>query len=1333
MRTMLAHFGRSVSARELRAAMGISRDCLSATDLKRAAAAYGLECRAIRAEPGALSSRRLPLVAHLNFIHFVVVEAVGPERVRINCPAGGRIELTRAHFDQSFTGIALEMTPGPDFRPDDRTRAGAAEIAWWRWRLRPALGPLALGVAAAGARGAVTVGLAVLLADGARSVVPIAAATGLVALLGLVSARAFARAGRGVSHRLRLDLAARLPDLPGAFHAYRLPEVLVALFEAVRDCGIRLEARVAPALAAVLECLVILAGAAVLAPPAGAALVLVFALWCLLVAVASLHRRRLERATGGGRADTVEAGLAAIERPAAHRIGSAGDAFRHEWIGRLALRRLTELRIARAPACLAAAPIALTLAGLAGTALTAPAEAGALGGLLLLTGALGLAAAPLAGLRGVLGDMRRCGQHAADVLDEPVEPAPERPIAPTGTGLDVRGVGFRFNPKGPPVVDRLSFRVRPGEQVGLCGPSGGGKSTLVGIALGLLSPEAGDVLFGGVPIGRVPRDVRARRLALVDRAPLVFEGTVRENLVLDDSAVSDADLWSAIRDAGFDTVLAARAGGLDAPVQAFGRKFSGGELRRMGIARSLARNPSLLVLDDVVDDLDLATEMRIRAALRRRGCALLLVTHRAASLRAGDRIVRIEGRRAPPVSTAGFSAHGPSPAPEGRIASAAEPSVAALLDAVAHEFGMELAVGRFDLDDGNDRHALVGEGARRRGLRARPVRLGATLLDGVEFGPLLAFRRDGTPLLLRLRDGAMRWSEAGPGGAAGLFDAASLADLDEDAFELSRAASPPATSIRGWRTDLLVGRTGAIGALALLSAARAAALAGVPILAATGGLVSAGLALAAAGCFSVQALDARDRLSADLERAEAEATVALLQDLPGDVGRERRPADLVLGLHGLGDGRKRIQAAVASGMPAAILAAASLAALAGLKGVAVFVPAGALALLMLGPHLAAVAAARAFERPRLEAGRAMRRRLIVLLSGLAPLRLLAADRAMTARWAGEDAAFEAVERRFARRRDAALAVAPGLALGLVAMLCAGSSGSADILAAGWLGWLLAFSVSSLGGSLADTVGGRLRGRAADALLAAPREAGSWAASSGGARLRCTAVGYRYPGSSALVLSGLDLAIDPTRVTVLTGPSGGGKSTLLQLLLGLARPSEGRIELDGRRLDEIDLASWRRGMAAVFQGDRLDVTSTIRGHLRGSGGHDLAAMWEALELVDLAGEVAAMPMGIQTIVGPDTLSSGQQQRLLIARALIGRPRLLVLDEGTNAVPDLLQARLLQRLRARGIGCLTVTHRETLVSAADAVHFIDGTCRFSGTPAEFLRRSDLVAGIAEEETA
>jgi ATP-binding cassette subfamily C protein len=193
------------------------------------------------------------------------------------------------------------------------------------------------------------------------------------------------------------------------------------------------------------------------------------------------------------------------------------------------------------------------------------------------------------------------------------------------------------------------------------------------------------------------------------------------------------------------------------------------------------------------------------------------------------------------------------------------------------------------------------------------------------------------------------------------------------------------------------------------------------------------------------------------------------------------------------------------------------------------------------------------------------------------------------------------------------------------------------------------------------------------------------------------------------------------VTAIAGPSGAGKSTIADLLLGLLRPTGGRMLVDGHALAESDLGAWRRSIGYVPQ-DSFLLHDTVRANLRWArpGATD-EQMWDALERSAAAGVVRARPEGLDTVIGDRgvRLSGGERQRLALARALITAPDVLVLDEATSALDSVNERQILravQNLRGR-VTVVVITHRLSTIRDADLVHVVEqGRVVESGTWAE-----------------
>ncbi|MFE2374031.1 NHLP bacteriocin export ABC transporter permease/ATPase subunit [Streptomyces sp. NPDC059398] len=215
------------------------------------------------------------------------------------------------------------------------------------------------------------------------------------------------------------------------------------------------------------------------------------------------------------------------------------------------------------------------------------------------------------------------------------------------------------------------------------------------------------------------------------------------------------------------------------------------------------------------------------------------------------------------------------------------------------------------------------------------------------------------------------------------------------------------------------------------------------------------------------------------------------------------------------------------------------------------------------------------------------------------------------------------------------------------------------------------------------------------------------------------VSFRYTDDGPLVLDDVSLSVRPGEFVAVVGPSGCGKSTLLRLLIGFDRPAAGSVLYDGQDLAALDQAAVRRQCGVVLQ-NAQPLTGSIMDCICGAEVFTQEEAWEAAEMAGLAEDIRRMPMGLHTMIaGGGAVSGGQRQRLMIAQALIRRPRILFFDEATSALDNETQRTVTESTRALNATRVVIAHRLSTVLDADRVVVMaDGHIVQQGPPSELL---------------
>ncbi|MET0400028.1 MAG: NHLP bacteriocin export ABC transporter permease/ATPase subunit [Longimicrobiaceae bacterium] len=369
--------------------------------------------------------------------------------------------------------------------------------------------------------------------------------------------------------------------------------------------------------------------------------------------------------------------------------------------------------------------------------------------------------------------------------------------------------------------------------------------------------------------------------------------------------------------------------------------------------------------------------------------------------------------------------------------------------------------------------------------------------------------------------------------------------------------------------------------------------------------------------------------------------------------------------------------------------------------------------------------------------------LFDLLGGIVKLRVAGAERRAFERWAGmyEEQRRHTVEaQRFAGFQAVVTAMYLALAP-LVLFAVVGLSAGAGLSVGEFLAFNAAFGQLQAAVFAALSVVGQVftlvpvYERMRPILQAAPEvdDARAELTEIEG-RIELCDVTFRYEDAGPPVLRGVSIRVDPGEFVALVGPSGSGKSTCLRLLLGFEQPAAGTVRVDGHDLATLDPQSVRRQTGVVLQ-DGQPLVGTIFSNVVGGRNVGLEEAWRAARMVDLESEIRALPMGMYTFINDKgtNFSGGQRQRLLIARAIVGRPRVILLDEATSALDNRTQDTVIRSLESLKATRLVIAHRLSTIIHADRIYVLDGGVIVEeGTYAELVRRGGVFSRMVERQT-
>ncbi|HEX9931280.1 MAG TPA: peptidase domain-containing ABC transporter [Allosphingosinicella sp.] len=663
---MIANFwGHDFDLGSLRRRFGVSSRGIGLRTLMETADALGLSPRPLKVRLDGLSAIQLPAILHWDMDHFVVLERVSKGKAYIVDPAQDGRWHDQESLSRHFTGVALELRPSRNFTPEAERRQlrlgqlwsgavglkrsiGQAAILSLVLQAHVLASPYLLQLAVDEALPALDVHLMTVLAVG----------FGLFALVNAVAAllRSFVllSSGTALSFGIASNIARRLMRLPVDWFEKRSVGDILSRFQSVIPIQRLLTESAAAALIdgvlAILTFALMLAYSPLLTliPLTSLALYAAFR-WLTLPAE---RRAENERIAAAGREQS--AMIETLRGIVTLRLAGR-ETIRHAvWQNRLSealSAKFAYERIHVWQATVSTLLWTLEIVALTWLAVTMAIEGGFTVGMIFAFLAYRMQFAfATKSLIDKSTEFRMLGLHLdrlSDIALTAEDRGFEEPMAhpkPFRGEIELRGVTFAYGIHEPQVLNGIDLHIRPGEHVAITGPSGGGKTTLTKILLGLLDPTAGEVLIDGVPLARYGRRAYRENVAAVLQDDVLFAGTIADNVAgfepVDQERLAEAMQAAAIA----DDVEAMPMRHLTL-VGDMGSTLSGGQMQRILLARALYRRPRLLVMDEGTAHLDAEHETRVNQAIAAMGVTRIVVAHRRETLAAAERVVVLAAGR----------------------------------------------------------------------------------------------------------------------------------------------------------------------------------------------------------------------------------------------------------------------------------------------------------------------------------------------------------------------------------------------------------------------------------------------------------------------------------------------------------------------------------------------------------------------------------------------------------------------------------------------------------------------------------------------------------------
>ena len=664
---IMAYYGKWVPLEQIRQDCGVSRDGSNAKNVLLAARSYGFEAQGFRCEVDALKdSIDLPCIIHWNFNHFVVLDGFSGKYAWINDPARGEVKVSMEEFDQSFTGICLQITPGPGFEPGGKKKSTLAFASSRLKGARAAVIFVLLSTVIGYLFGLINPVFSrffmdhLLTGENRELLYPF---LGIMIVMGLAQVTvAWVQAVYSLKINGKMaivgssDYMWKVLRMPMGFFSQRMAGDILQRQGSNAAIASTLVNILTPLLLNTIMMfvyLVVMLRYSVLLTMVGIVTIILNLMVSRIISAKRVNITRVQMRDAGKLASATVSGIQMVETI---KASGAENGYFQKWAGYQASVNAQTVRFARLNQFLGLIPatlssIAESLVLILGVWLAMRGEF-TLGKIMLFQGFLSAFMSPamtIIAAGQTLQEMRTEMERVEDVMQYPTDPncadvplSDDADYAKLSGEVELKHVSFGYSSLGAPVIKDFSMHIKPGSRVAFVGSSGCGKSTISKMISGLYQPWTGEILFDGKHINEIDRSVFTGSVAVVDQDIVLFEGTVADNIKMWDESIEDFEMILAARDAQIYDDIMAREGGFYGKLTEGGKDLSGGQRQRLEIARVLAQDPSIIIMDEATSALDAKTEYELVKAVKERGITCIVIAHRLSTIRDCDEIIVLD-------------------------------------------------------------------------------------------------------------------------------------------------------------------------------------------------------------------------------------------------------------------------------------------------------------------------------------------------------------------------------------------------------------------------------------------------------------------------------------------------------------------------------------------------------------------------------------------------------------------------------------------------------------------------------------------------------------------